>query len=689
MDNGEDTGREQNVSRRRQRTNDAAEEAPKTKRHRVSRACRDKCDGKSPCQTCTASGRDCSYTTNPKKRGIQPGYIRTLESALALVFQRDSAAQRFLSNQLGSRGQLRQAVKDGNQSDELHATWTTSNVCKQIDALLSGSPSDVDEDAQTTSTPINEDLSLPSEALPSLPQQPQIPANFFQSNYRQLYSGGLVSQDPVTTVDLPADFWPLMDHYYAFTHNWLPISEKNDVLKTAYLYPIAGPDATVEMAGAHAELWAIVALTSRQMGAPASQALQYIMLARKFIPDERGDFAKGHIRSLILLSLLCLGEGDTLPAWFMIGYAARMLLNLRLHKVRSTRNDPRSRHLVLGCVTVENIIGTHLDLPVHLSSASGVHLDRLDEDGLEEWSPWQPPSQHVFPGEQATAIREPGRSLSTFNMLADTFMSRRTAVTQEAALQRTPQQLHYGIMRTWSAYKKTHLSFSDYAQQVLTLVQRFEYCGGISAIPPTIAPLVREIQMQGGSPLVELAHKFVQRWGPRSGILPGRLGDSNSRADQAAASASPATPQIFDHAAPLVVQQQLAPSQKVWQAAPPVFPNQHQNQRSYSFETRQQPILDMTELPANSMNNQDTPSGISDGGAMNSEFEAIFEEISQLDTSRQMNDGSQFMQNLGLGPDSDLRAFFGSDYQETDPLLAYLPFDTTGRPRAGSSNFPT
>lgn len=89
------------------------------------------------------------------------------------------------------------------------------------------------------------------------------------------------------------------------------------------------------------------------------------------------------------------------------------------------------------------------------------------------------------------------------------------------------------------------------------------------------------------------------------------------------------------------------------------------------------------------MNNQDTPSGISDGGAMNSEFEAIFEEISQLDTSRQMNDGSQFMQNLGLGPDSDLRAFFGSDYQETDPLLAYLPFDTTGRPRAGSSNFPT
>ncbi|PNS14112.1 hypothetical protein CAC42_6625 [Sphaceloma murrayae] len=701
MENGEDSGsREQNVSRRRQRTDTTETEEPqRPKRSRVSRACdqcrlsRDKCDGKSPCQTCTTSTRHCTYTTNPKKRGIQPGYIRTLESALALVFQRDPAAQRFLTNQLGSRGQLRRSVRDGHHSEELHAIWSGSNVCKQIECLLSGSPDEADtliEDLQT-GTPVQQthsDMSVPATTMTGMLGVPDLSVDFFQAgtSFQQLYSGGLMVHESITTIDLPGDFWPLMDSYYAFIHNWLPISEKNDVLKTAYMYPIAGPDATVDTAGAHAELWAIVALASRQTGATVSEALPFVMLARKFIPDERGKFAKGHIRALILLSLLSLGEGDLLPAWFLIGFAARMLLHLRLHQ-RAAINDPRSRHLVLGCVTVENIIGTHLDLPVHLSSASGVHLDRLDEDGLEEWSPWQQPAQIAFSGGQSMAIREPGRCLSTFNALADTFMSRRTAVSKEAMLQRTPQQLHYGIMRCWSAYKKAQLPIKEYSQQVCSLVERFANCGGVASIPPTVGPLMRDIQTQGSVALGELAKDFVNRWGLRSIVPPGRLGDSDSRAQQAAASMSPATPHMYDAATQASMATDLMPQpQQLWQPPPPA--QHYPNQRSFSFETQQPPLLDMSDMQNGTLASQDTPSGLSDGGALNSEFEAVFEEIAQLDSSRQMND-TQFMQNLGLGPESDLRAFFGADYQETDPLLAYLPFDTSGRQRAGSSNFPT
>jgi hypothetical protein len=66
---------------------------PPNKRQRVSRACdqcrtaREKCDGIQPiCFTCASTNRNCSYTVSPKKRGIPPGYIKSLEITLAWTF---------------------------------------------------------------------------------------------------------------------------------------------------------------------------------------------------------------------------------------------------------------------------------------------------------------------------------------------------------------------------------------------------------------------------------------------------------------------------------------------------------------------------------------------------------------------------------------------------------------------------
>ena len=72
---------------------------------------------------------------------------------------------------------------------------------------------------------------------------------------------------------------------------------------------------------------------------------------------------------------------------------------------------------------------------------------------------------------------------------------------------------------------------------------------------------------------------------------------------------------------------------------------------------------------------QSTPEYYGDGGTSAADLEAMFEEIAMLDGNRQATDGSQFMQNLGVGHDLDLSAFFGTDYQQTDPLLAYLQPD--------------
>ena len=60
------------------------------------------------------------------------------------------------------------------------------------------------------------------------------------------------------------------------------------------------------------------------------------------------------------------------------------------------------------------------------------------------------------------------------------------------------------------------------------------------------------------------------------------------------------------------------------------------------------------------------------------DLDAIFEEIAMLDGNRQSGDRPEFMRNLGLGPDLDLSAFFGADYQPSDPLYSYLQPDTFG-----------
>lgn len=81
---------------------------PPVKRFRVSRACdqcrqnREKCDGNQPqCAPCSDGKRQCTYSSNPKKRGLPPGYIRTIELALALAFQQDAELEASLTAKLG------------------------------------------------------------------------------------------------------------------------------------------------------------------------------------------------------------------------------------------------------------------------------------------------------------------------------------------------------------------------------------------------------------------------------------------------------------------------------------------------------------------------------------------------------------------------------------------------------------
>lgn len=133
----------QSQQKRRSATQDPDKPA---KRTRVSRACdqcrvaREKCDGGQPtCSTCLTSKRGCTYTTNPKKRGIQPGYIRVLELALASLFQHNPETEKYLNDRLSKEGLSSLLLsRDSKESNKLHKQWRKTRFNRDVDTLPSG-----------------------------------------------------------------------------------------------------------------------------------------------------------------------------------------------------------------------------------------------------------------------------------------------------------------------------------------------------------------------------------------------------------------------------------------------------------------------------------------------------------------------------------------------------------------------
>lgn len=114
------------------------------KRFRVSRACdacrtaREKCDGKQPvCEPCLEAKRGCAYTSNPKKRGLQPGYIRSLEMTLALVFQHEPDVEIMVNRRLAQQNSVLLA-RGTKESNRLHKSWAKSKFCRDVNRALSG-----------------------------------------------------------------------------------------------------------------------------------------------------------------------------------------------------------------------------------------------------------------------------------------------------------------------------------------------------------------------------------------------------------------------------------------------------------------------------------------------------------------------------------------------------------------------
>jgi len=357
---------------------------------------------------------------------------------------------------------------DEATSDNLLETWNKSGISKQLNRLLtlSDTPAEHTKRKRTTSFFQPEkraDWGLGNsvdEGVNSvwnrsrINVQPQDRENYNESpvtfnddiQHREAQFESILSPTnlppashsnilPPLVSDLPSEAWHLLDVYFSYTHTWLPIIDKLDLLRTSYQYSqnrqdilLIGPGS-----GNHAALWAAIAYSKFQHRAinniPHAQgevaekvwtAERMYTQARNFIPNEEGYFELGHVQALLILTLTNLGLGHLSRAWLLIGQAVRLAIDLRLHGLSDDVLAPlkpksRDKHVFLGCFVLETIIAARLGRRPHLRWQDSEKLGLVEEDGLEEWDPWSD-SLSVRTNDMGN-IRSPASSLSTFNRL--------------------------------------------------------------------------------------------------------------------------------------------------------------------------------------------------------------------------------------------------------------------------------
>ncbi|PKX94210.1 putative C6 transcription factor QutA [Aspergillus novofumigatus IBT 16806] len=463
-----------------------------SKRQRVSRACdscrskKDKCDGVQPvCSTCASLCRPCTYKTNPKKRGLPTGYIRTLELLWGLVFCKIKGSEevvRALLRAANMPSHLATMGKEAEGSDDLVSSWKNSAVLKDIERMLTlldqpeeeqdkaiRGPGETDSPEAGGSSILSSDTlewQLPEGAtdarqsqtaglspseMPSHGANPRhLPLRTTKDSSTQTVlrsdtigtsTGSVLSQPFVqsqssTLPRLPSNVWTLLDVYFSYTQCWFPILEKHDILRTAFRQSEDNAQISPRTTGSGdcAALWAVLTLASmqersiaatRQMGASPNRprSNQLYATARALIPAEKGIHEIGHVQALLILSLVRLGQQEWKAAWVLVGQAVRIARWLGLGSpltgmTGNEKGSTRSKHVFLGCFVLETLVAIKTGQVPSLRKEDLVKTGPINEDGLEEWHPWEdqtglrPPESSRGPSH-----RGPLHALSTFNRL--------------------------------------------------------------------------------------------------------------------------------------------------------------------------------------------------------------------------------------------------------------------------------
>lgn len=399
------------------------------KRQRVSVACdtcrtaREKCDGRRPhCGPCTNRNRACSYNSTSKKRGVQPGYLRTIELSLAWLFEQFPECEASLYRLLTENDEARILGSKNKAGRRLYKRWSKSRTREEIVRLIA------DDKSRRGASPSSEggsDTDL--ETFPELPRPPVEPSPRYDT---------LGAPGPRTSGNLvlPPNWRRLLEIYFTCTHCWFPILDRDEMLSTARLYPAAGFDTSIigSLPGPNTLLWACLAIGAFQDAASPRPSdyghlspAKIFTIARRLIPSEDGTFETSHICALLLHSLVLLGQGKQMAAWLLVGNACRLALNESSDVIGEVPKQATSL-VFRACFMLDTLISVCLGQTGHITTAmhnqrstsissnpAAANIDEMPEP----WSPVSglgPPTSTTISEPSAQPISQP---LLTFHQL--------------------------------------------------------------------------------------------------------------------------------------------------------------------------------------------------------------------------------------------------------------------------------
>lgn len=381
-------------------------------------------------------------------------------------------------------------------------------------------------------------------------------------------------------------------------------------MKMLYSYPSTGLSRNQLSAPEHAELWSIMALALAQMNGEGCEEF-YSMRETAEVLLPKIDAKDSYTVSHLraMINLALIDAGaGRLLATWL---RVEMVVSLLLFFRALTKLDTTDkwiRHLHLATFIVEQAIALRLSIPSHLPTQCAQDIGYVDEDGIDEWAPWINPLDSIRRDSQ---IRGPARAFSTFNELVRYTM---------------------------------HISQADPMSLIGDGGILFALLGNACLEEGRVQPsiLVRQLVTQSQAPETTMRNPADDT---SSIVHTAQSGQFNEGASE---------PQLPDGFAPYPFRD----FQHTLDTTP-ILPSP----ATVNFNAS---LAD--PLTSSPIVQQDTNFGTTSVDNIDSN---IFEQLAlleRLDSTQH----SQFYQNLGFAPDATLAEFFGSDYQPSDPLLAYL-----------------
>jgi len=330
--------------------------------------------------------------------------------------------------------------------DDLHAAWKESRILAELEKLLSRLDQSSSSDLKRKRD-IADNGQSDHSANGTRPEHDQLTAEYRiaglqSSENNSSHPSNTLPTDTVSILEaanLPESASNLLNHYFTYTHCWFPILSRPYTLKKLYEYRRS--QLTQPTSSDLAVLWAIFAYTQQQVSLSTARSMpgeamdatatKMRHMARSLIPMETENFESGHVQALLLIVLLDIGTGGWRPAWVLIGLAVRILLD-KIELLESLAKEWLAT--LQGCFILDTLIAARLNRPPQLHSHYLKRTRFLDEDGHEEWEPWQQGGAEVTQWS-----REPSFAISCFNRLTELCMIVSVACLQDSSPLATDQ----------------------------------------------------------------------------------------------------------------------------------------------------------------------------------------------------------------------------------------------------------